>query len=157
MRIRHPKDFLTGLMFLLFGAAAMVLSLGLKVGSAAKMGPGYFPLVLGALLAVLGSALLLRAVLAASGPRAWPVLQLKPVAIVLTSVVLFSRILIPFGLLLSTAVLVVFASMASHEFRWKEALLNAAVLVAIVVAVFFYFLEFQLPIWPAFVAVGGGS
>jgi hypothetical protein len=71
------------------------------------------------------------------------------------SVVLFSQILRPLGLLLSTAVLVLLASKASHEFRWKEALLNAAVLVAIVLAVFVYFLEFQLPIWPGFAAGRG--
>lgn len=155
MRIRHPKDFLTGVMFILFGAAAMVLSLGLRVGTAAKMGPGYFPFALGAFLVALGAAILLRGALWAKGSHGWPVLQLKPVAIVLMSVVLFSQILRPLGLLLSTAVLVVLASKASHEFRWKEALLNAAVLVAIVLAVFVYFLEFQLPIWPAFAAGRG--
>ena len=48
MRISQPKDFLTGLMFLFFGAAAMVLSRGLTIGTAAKMGPGYFPFALGA-------------------------------------------------------------------------------------------------------------
>jgi len=52
--------------------------------------------------------------------------------------------------LLSTVILVIVASMASHEFRWKEALLNAAVLVVIVVAVFVFFLDSQLPVWPAF-------
>jgi hypothetical protein len=99
--------------------------------------------------------ILLRALVWARGSHAWPVLQLKPVAVILVSVVLYSQILRPLGLLLSTAVLVVLASMASHEFRWKEALLNAAVLVAIVLAVFVYFLEFQLPIWPAFAAGRG--
>jgi hypothetical protein len=148
MRIRHPKDFLTGLMFVFFGAAAMVLSLGLKIGTAAKMGPGYFPFALGAFLALLGAVILLRGVVWAKGVHGWPTLQLKPLAIVLVSVVLFSQILRPLGLLASTAALVVLASMASHEFRWREALLNAAVLVAIVLVVFVYFLEFQLPVWP---------
>jgi hypothetical protein len=151
MRIRHPKDFLTGVMFVFFGAAAMVLSLGLTIGSAARMGPGYFPLVLGALLTVLGAAILLRGVVWAKGSHDWPALQLKPAATVLMAVVLFSQILRPLGLLLSTAVLVVLASRASHEFRWKEALLNAAVLVVIVWAVFVVCLDFQLPVWPALV------
>lgn len=155
MHIRHPKDFLTGVMFLFFGTAAMVLSLGLKIGNAAKMGPGYFPFALGALLVVLGGVLLMKGGARAGETQGWPVLQLKPVAIVLTSVILFSQTLRPLGLLLSTAVLVVLASMANHEFRWKEALLNATALVAIVLVVFFFFLEFPLPIWPAFVAGGG--
>jgi hypothetical protein len=66
--------------------------------------------------------------------------------------VIFSLILRPLGLLLSTAVLVVLAGKASHEFRWKETLMNAAVLVGIVLLVFVYFLEFQVPIWPWFLA-----
>jgi hypothetical protein len=152
MRIPHPKDFLTGVMFVGFGAATMVLSFGLTIGTAAKMGPGYLPLVLGGLLVVLGGVILLRGVAGRQGPSGWPILQLKPVAIVLLSVVLFSQILRPLGLLLSTAALVVFASRASHEFRWAEALLNAAVLTGIVLVVFVYFLDFQLPIWPSFLA-----
>ena len=152
MRIRHPKDFLTGVMFVSFGSAAMVLSLGLTIGTAAKMGPGYFPFVLGAFLVMLGSVILLRGLFWAKGLHGWPVLQLKPVAIVLVSVILFSRILRPLGLPLSTALLVLLASTASHEFRWKEALLNAAVLTVVVLAVFVYFLEFQLPIWPSFLS-----
>jgi hypothetical protein len=152
MRISQPKDFLTGLMFLFFGAAAMVLSRGLTIGTAAKMGPGYFPFVLGLLLAALGAVLLWRSLLPAKDRESWPSLQLKPLAIVLLSVFLFSQILKPFGLLLSTALLVVMVSKASHEFRWREALANAAVLVVIVLAVFVYFLKFQIPVWPAFTA-----
>jgi predicted lysophospholipase L1 biosynthesis ABC-type transport system permease subunit len=88
----------------------------------------------------------------AKGAPQWPALQFKPLAIVILSVVLFGQTLQPLGLLLSTAALVVLASKASHEFRWPEALLNAAALVAIVLVVFVYFLEFQIPIWPSFVA-----
>ena len=152
MQIRQPKDFLTGVMFIFFGAAALVMSARLTIGTAAKMGPGYFPFALGAFLVVLGAVLLSKGIIGAKGRQEWPALQLKPLAIVLLSVVLFSQILRPLGLLLSTAGLVVLASMASHEFRWKEALLNAAVLLAIVLVVFVYFLEFQLPIGPSFVA-----
>jgi hypothetical protein len=149
MRISHPKDFLTGIMFLLFGAATMVLSRGLTIGSAAKMGPGYFPFALGLLLAALGAVLVWRSLLRAKDRESWPSLQLKPLAIVLLSVFLFSQILRPFGLLLSTALLVVMVSKASHDFRWREALANAAVLVVVVLAVFVYFLKFQIPVWPA--------
>jgi hypothetical protein len=155
MRIRHPKEFLTGGMFVFFGGSATVMSTGLTIGTAAKMGPGYFPLILGALLVGLGIVLLLRSIFGSKDSHGWPMLQIKPVGIVLTSVVMFSLILRPLGLLMSTAVLVVLASTASHEFRWKEALLNAAVLVAIILVVFVYFLEFPLPVWPAFTSGRG--
>jgi hypothetical protein len=149
MRIRHPNDFLAGVMFIFFGAAAMVLSRDLTIGNAAKMGPGYFPFVLGGFLAVLGAVILLRSVLWAAGSHAWPVLHFKPLALVLSSVVLFGLLLRPLGLIGATLVLVVVCSRASHEFRWKEALLNAAALILIVLVVFVYFLEFQVPVWPS--------
>jgi hypothetical protein len=152
MRISQPKDFLTGLMFLLFGAAAMLLSRGLTVGTAAKMGPGYFPFALGLLLAVLGAVLVWRGLLRTRDSKSWPSVQLKPLAIVLLSVFLFSQTLKALGLVLSTALLVVMVSKASHEFRWREALANAAVLVVVVLFVFVYFLKFQIPVWPSFVA-----
>jgi hypothetical protein len=141
-------------MFLLFGAAAMLLSRGLTVGTAAKMGPGYFPFALGLLLAGLGVVLVWRSLVRAEDLQPWPSMQLKPLAIVLLSVFVFSLVLKPFGLLLSTAFLVITVSKASHEFRWRETLVNAAVLVVIVLAIFVYFLKFQIPVWPAFIAGG---
>jgi len=153
MRIRHPKDFLTGLMFLLFGAAAIFFAADYNIGSAAKMGPGYFPFALGALLAALGVALLLRSVFWTKGSQAGPVFHLKPLVLILSSVVLFGLLLRPLGLLVSTTLLVVVSSMASHEFRWKETLLNAAALIFIVWVVFVYGLDFQVPIWPSFMTV----
>ena len=152
MRIRHPKDFLTGVMFILFGAAAMVFSTEYDIGRAAKMGPGYFPFALGGVLAVLGLVVLGRSLLFATGPHAWPTLRLMPVTLVLSSVILFGLLLRPLGLVGATFVLVMLCSRASSEFRWKEALLNAAVLVAIVLVVFVYFLEFPVPVWPVWVS-----
>ena len=153
MRIRHPKDFLTGLVFLMFGAAAIFFAADYTIGSAAKMGPGYFPFALGAFLAALGVTLLLRSVFWARGSQAGPVLHFKPLVLVLSAVVLFGLLLRPLGLLVSTTLLVVVSSLANHEFRWKEALLNAAVLIVIVLVVFVYCLDFQVPVWPAFMAV----
>lgn len=153
MRIRHPKDFLSGLMFLAFGAAAVFFATDYHLGSAAKMGPGYFPFALGAFLAALGGMLLLRSVFWTPGSRPGPVFHLKPLVLVLSAVVLFGLLLRPLGLLVSTTLLVVVSSLASHEFRWAEALLNAAVLIAVVLAVFVYLLDFQVPVWPAFMVV----
>jgi len=153
MRIRHPKDFLTGLMFLLFGAAAMFFAADYNIGSAAKMGAGYFPFVLGAFLAALGVTLLLRSVFWTKGAQTGPTFHLKPLVLVLSAVVLFGLLLRPLGLLVSTTLLVVVSSLASSEFQWKEALLNAAVLIVVVLVVFVYCLDFQVPVWPAFIAV----
>ena len=82
--IRHPKDFFAGLLFIAFGIAAIVIASNYPLGTAARMGPGYFPRILGILLIVLGSRLSLRA-LRTSGP---PIAALKwrPLLIVLGSV-----------------------------------------------------------------------
>ncbi|MEJ5358142.1 MAG: tripartite tricarboxylate transporter TctB family protein [Desulfobacterales bacterium] len=149
MQINRPKDLLTGVLFLAFGLAAMGLSLGLKIGTAARMGPGYFPFALGLLLAALGGVLVVRGLRPGPPRGEWPTLRPKPLLIVLSSVLLFSQVLIPLGLLLSTALLVVLSSLAGHEFRLRETLLNAAALVAVVVVLFVYLLEFPIPLGPS--------
>jgi Tripartite tricarboxylate transporter TctB family len=149
MHIRRPKDFYAGLMFLVFGAAAMVFAPAYQIGSAAKMGPGYFPLTLGALLVVLGAVIVAGSVFWAKEPQARPAFHLKPPMLVLSAVVLFGLALRPLGLFVSTVLLVVLSSRASHEFRLKEAILNAALLSCAVLLIFVYFLEFQVPVWPA--------
>ena len=121
MHIRHPKDFLTGIMFILFGAAAMVFAAEYPIGTAAKMGPGYFPFVLGGVLGLLGLVVLARSLLWATGAHGWPTLRVLPVTLVLSSVVLFGLLLRPLGLVGATLVLVLICSRASSEFRWKEA------------------------------------
>jgi hypothetical protein len=152
MGIRRPKDFYTGVMFLLFGGGAMALATEYQIGTAAKMGPGYFPFVLGAFLAGLGIILVIRSFLDTQGGKEGPSFHLKPLALVLSSVVVFSLLLRPLGLLGSTVLLVLLSSLGSHEFRLKEALLNGVALVIVVLVVFVYFLEFQVPVWPAFLA-----
>jgi hypothetical protein len=149
MAIRRPKDFYTGAMFLLFGGGAMALATEYQIGTAANMGPGYFPFVLGAFLVGLGIILGIRSFLDTQGRKEPPSFHLKPLALVLSSVVIFSLLLRPLGLLGSTVLLVLLSSMASHEFKLKEALLNGVALVLIVWVVFVYFLEFQVPVWPA--------
>jgi len=146
--IRHPKDFWSGAMFIGIGVAAVVLGSKYSLGSAARMGPGYFPRVLGILLIVLGGVLSVRA-LRIDGPKI-PAWHWKPTLIVLGSVVLFGQIVPTVGLALSTIVLIVLASSASPEFRWKESLVVAVLLSALSVGVFIIGLKLTLPIWPTF-------
>ena len=144
--IRHPKDFFAGLIFVAFGVAAIVIGSEYTLGTAARMGPGYFPRILGILLIVLGAALALRA-LRLRGTRI-PPWKWRPTLIVLGSVVLFGLIVTRLGLVLSTIVLIVLASAASHEFRFKEASISAVLLAALAVGVFVIGLKLQLPVWP---------
>jgi hypothetical protein len=144
--IRNPKDFWAGVLFITFGAAAIVIAGSYPLGTAARMGPGYFPRMLGALLVVLGAALALRATRIPGAPLAR--LQWRPTVIVLGSVVLFGAIVNRAGLVLSTILLIVLASAASREFRPRESLVAGMFLAALAVGVFIIGLQLLLPIWP---------
>jgi len=144
--IRHPKDFVAGLIFLAFGIAAIALSSGYPLGTAARMGPGYFPRILGILLVVLGAALTLRALRLHGSPI--PSWKWRPTLVVITSVVLFGLVVTHAGLVFSTIGLILLSSAASTEFRPKEALISGVLLAALAVGVFVIGLKLQLPIWP---------
>ena len=144
--IRHPKDFWSGVLFIGIGAFALVAGTKYTIGTAARMGPGYFPRILGILLIVLGAILALRA-FRLVGDRV-PEWKWRPTLLVLGSVVLFGAIVKILGMALSTIVLIVLASAASHEFRPKEAAISGVLLAALAVGVFVVGLNLQLPIWP---------
>lgn len=145
--IRHPKDFCAGLLFIAFGTLAIVVGSNYTLGTAARMGPGYFPRILGGLLVALGLVLALRA-LRLNGPRL-PGWQWRPVLVVLLSVATFGLIVNRVGIVLSTILLIVAASTASREFKWREALVAGCILAAGAVGIFVIGLKLQLPIWPA--------
>jgi len=147
--IRNPKEFGSGCLFALAGVAAILIGYGYPVGTAARMGPGYFPRALGMILVLLGSVLIIKG-LRTHGPSiSMP--TLKPLAIVLASVVLFGLTVVPLGLVVATILLIVVSSTASHEFRWKEATIASIVLAAFVVVAFTWGLKLQLPVWPGFI------
>ena len=146
MPIRNPRDFWSGVLFTLLGVGALAIGSKYTLGTAARMGPGYFPRILGILLIVLGVAIALRA-LRVRG-EAMPRFRLRPLVVVLGSVVLFGAIVRPLGVALSTVILIVVASAASSEFRPRESLVAGLLLAALAVGVFVVGLQLQLPIWP---------
>jgi hypothetical protein len=150
--VRHPKDFFAGLLFVAFGVAAFAIGSNYPLGSAARMGPGYFPRMLGILLVVLGAIVALRA-LKLEGDRI-RFGSLKPIVIVLGSVVLFGLLSPHLGLVLASVMLIVVSSAASPEFRWKEAFVSGVVLAAGAVLVFILGLGLQFSIWPPLLTGG---
>jgi len=146
--IRHPKDFWSGVLFVAVGVFAITYGSKYTLGTAARMGPGYFPRILGILLIGLGAILALRALRLQGAPI--PPWKWRPTIIVLGSVFVFGQILQTVGLALSTLLLIVGASTASHEFRWKEAVLVGIGLAILAVGVFIIGLKLTLPIWPVF-------
>ena len=85
--VRSPKDLVAGLMFIAVGIAAIVIASNYTLGTAARMGPGYFPRILGILMIVLGAVIALRSLRLAGPPL--PGWKWRPVLVVLGSVVIF--------------------------------------------------------------------
>jgi hypothetical protein len=147
MRIRAPKDFWSGVMFCGFAVVAILAARGYSPGTAGKMGPGYFPLLLGGLLAALGGILIARSVVLSGEPV--PRLQLLPLAIIAAAVCLFGVLIEPLGLVVSLAVLTLVSAWARAQFRLMETLALAAALIVFSVGVFVYALGLPLNIWPS--------
>ena len=147
MRIRAPKDFWSGVMFCGFAAVAILAARGYSLGTAGKMGPGYFPLLLGGVLAVLGAILIARSVVIAGAAPAR--FHLLPLAIVVVAVCLFGVMIEPLGLVLSLAVLALLSVAAGRQSRPLEAVALTAALIALSVGVFVYALGLPLNIWPS--------
>jgi hypothetical protein len=147
MRIRAPKDFWSGVMFCGFAVVAILAARGYSPGTAGKMGPGYFPLLLGGLLATLGGILIARSVVLSGEPV--PRLQLLPLAIIAAAVGLFGVLIEPLGLVVSLAVLTLVSAWAGAQFRLMETLALAAALIVFSVGVFVYALGLPLNVWPS--------
>ncbi|AZG09519.1 tripartite tricarboxylate transporter TctB family protein [Pigmentiphaga sp. H8] len=147
---RSEKRLATGLLYLLLGAGTSLLASGYPMGTSARIGPGYFPFWLGLLLAALGLSITVRAYAAGAPKEKLERWDLRSLSWMTGSVVLFGVMLKPLGLVLAIATLVVVASRASHEFTWRGALANAAVMVVLIVGAFVHGLGLPFNLWPAF-------
>ena len=113
LRIRSQSDFWCGLLFLAVGVAVMLLAQQYRVGTAARMGPGFFPTLLGGLLAFLGLILAIPALLV-DGER-FPTLPLRPLVMVLVSIAVFGLALETLGFAAAVVMLVVVGGLADPE------------------------------------------
>src|SRR6185312_12539806 len=125
MHIRAPKDFWSGIMFLAFAATAMLAARDYSLGSAGKMGPGYFPMMLGAALALIGIVLVVRSLVLTG--EAVDHVQIVPLGIITIGVVLFGVMLEPLGLIAALVTVTLIAAYAGRESRPLEAAALAAV------------------------------
>ena len=159
MNIKSQKDFITGLLFMVIGIAFAWGSLNYNVGTGARMGPGYFPRMVGVLLAVLGAIVSLQALTGPDrggdkvGAIAW-----KPLFFIILSNLAFVVMLVglpsiglpSMGLMVAIVVLTLIAGLAGEEFRLREALVLSVVLAVTSYLAFIVLLKLQFPVWPAF-------
>jgi hypothetical protein len=147
MEIKSPKDFWSGVMFVAFGGGmATIAVMNYQMGSAVRMGPAYFPVVLGAILAILGLILLVRSV-ALKGEKV-PTFHFRPLLFILVACLAFAYTLKPLGLTGATLLLVFISAYGGHEFNWKEVAIVYVVLIIFSVLVFVKGLTLPFPICP---------
>lgn len=160
MNIKSQKDFFSGLMFMTVGVAFAWGATNYNVGTGARMGPGYFPLLLGILMAILGAAIVLESMVVETedgekiGKWAW-----KPLFFIIAANLVFGLMLgglpgigIPaMGLIAGIYALTFIASLAGEEFNLKAVLILATVLAIMSYVAFIMLLKLQFPVWPTFI------
>ncbi len=161
MAIKSQKDFFSGLLFIAVGVAFAWGATNYKVGDAARMGPGYFPLMLGVLMAIVGMAVTFSAMTVETedgepiGKFAW-----KPLFFIILSNLIFGVMLgglpsigLPYmGLVAAIVALTFIAALAGEEFKFYEVLILSIVLAVSCYLTFIVALKLQFPAWPAFIA-----
>ena len=160
MNIKSQKDFFAGLMFMAVGVAFAWGATNYSIGTGARMGPGYFPLMLGILLAVLGTAITFNALVVkrAGGDKIgkW---AYTPLFFIIAANLIFGVCLgglpsigVPaVGMMIGIYVLTFVASMAEKGMRFKSTFILATVLAVISYVAFVKILKLQFPVWPAFI------
>lgn len=143
--IKHPKDFWTGVMFLVVGLSAVLIGRDYAMGTAGRMGPAYFPTVLGGLLSVIGGIAVFRSFKRVGDPI--EKFHLKPLLTVLAAVVLFGVLMRGAGLAPAAVVLIMVSACASPQFKWHEALLLALGMTGFAVMVFVKLLGLPLAVF----------
>ncbi len=161
MKIKSQKDFFSGLMFTAVGVAFAWGAAGYNVGTGARMGPGYFPMMLGIVLAFLGGLIMFKALVVETesgdkiGKWAW-----KPMLFIIGANLLFGIMigglpsigLPPMGLVAGIFALTIVASLAGERFKLKEVLILATILAVGSYLAFVMLLKLQFPVWPTFIA-----
>jgi putative tricarboxylic transport membrane protein len=141
---RNGKDFWAGIIYIVAGSGAWIISRDYGMGSAGKMGPAYFPTILGALLTVIGIISILRSFLKSGSPIG--VVAWKGLALIVVSTLLFGMIVRGAGLIIALPLLVIVSAFASSRFSWKYSLAEAAVITVFCIVVFLKGLGVPLPI-----------
>ena len=144
--IRSPRDFCAGLIFLFFGVLAAYIARDYPMGSAVRMGPGYFPYVLGILLALLGVVICIKG-LAIPGERIESA-SLRALLLVLGAVGVFAGTIESAGIVIATTLLVGIGAAASPESRLREVAVLIVFLLALAVGLFTYGLGLPFKIFP---------
>lgn len=148
--IKDKQDFWAGVMFIALGIGFAVQATQYTMGTAARMGPGYFPFWLGIVLSLMGALVLLTSLAKTAAETTVSRFDFRILLLVIGSVLVYAFALRFLGLYISIFLLVIISSLASHEFNWKVAVANGLFLVAFSYVAFIRGLGLIFPLWPSF-------
>ena len=152
MKIKSQRDFWSGLMFIVVGVVFAVGAQNYSLGTSARPGPGYFPLGLSVLMALLGCVVLFKSLTIETeggdpiGAIAW-----KPLIIIVVAIGVFGAVLPRLGMVVTIPILIVITSLAGDEFGWKGVVANSIVLTFGSWVIFIWGLKLTIPMWPWFI------
>ncbi|MBQ5942599.1 MULTISPECIES: tripartite tricarboxylate transporter TctB family protein [unclassified Massilia] len=142
--IRHPKDFWIGIIFIFFGLSAVVIGQDYGMGTAGRMGPAYFPVVLGGLLALIGAIGVIRSFIRQGEPIGR--IHVKELVLILAAVLLFGYLVRNAGLVPAAIVLIMVSAFASPKFHLGKTVALAIGLAVFAVLLFVKLLGLPMPI-----------
>ena len=161
MHIKSQKDFFAGLLFLALGVAFALGARTYNVGTGARMGPGYFPLMLGIVLAVIGAVEVFKSMVVgtATGDKVGKFVW-RPVGYIVGANLAFGILLgglpsikLPaMGLIIAIFALTIISAKAGSEFKWKEVLILSVILSIGSYMAFILLLKLQIQVWPTFIS-----
>ena len=147
-RLLKNKDFWAGMMFIGFGIAAMFIARDYRFGSAMRMGPGFFPTILGGTLIAFGVCIMAAGM--HSGERIQERLSIRAVVLLTLSLLLFGLLIQWAGFILALVVLIFMSAASGKEFHFLEVLMLTGILVAVAVALFIWGLGLPFPLFKGF-------
>ena len=151
MKIKSQRDFVSGLMFVLVGAGFAIGATNYSMGTSARPGAGYFPLMLSVIMAILGAIVLFKS-LTIESSNGDPIgsIAFKPLLIIVAAIVMFGLLLERLGMIITVPLLIIVASLAGDEFRLRGVLVSVVVLTIGCWLVFILGLKLTIPLWPRF-------
>ena len=151
MKIKSQRDFWSGLMFLVAGVVFAVGATNYSMGTSARPGAGYFPLLLSVIMAILGAIVLFKA-LTIETPGGDPIgdIAWRPLLVIVVAIAVFGLTLERLGMVITVPILIIISSLAGDEFKWKGVIASAVVLTVGSWAVFVLGLKLTIPLWPKF-------
>ena len=152
MKIKSQRDFWSGLMFVTVGVVFAIGATNYSMGTSARPGAGYFPMILSVAMALLGAVVLFKSLTIETeggdpiGAFAW-----RPLLVIVASISVFGFALPVLGMFITIPLLIIMVSFAGDEFGWKGVAANSVVLTFGSWVIFVWGLKLTIPMWPWFI------